>query len=278
MSYVSIFSYTDGDAASEHRLNCAAALARRFDAHLSVLGIGYDYNVPSYAFAGAGGIVMADLITQAQDDSVARTAEAEKAIERAGILGDAEPLVCQSAILSHAIAKRAQFADLVVVSRPYGDDVPVPAETVFEGAMLDGEVPVLICPPDVQPTNLADTDSIVIGWNGSREALRAVRGAMPFLRHADSVEIVMIEAAPSQPEPGRQLATMLSRHGVPCEILAQAQSVESVGTTLIRRAAELGAGLVVIGGYGHSRLREYVIGGVTREVATTCPVPVLLAH
>ena len=275
MSYRSILTYHDGDSGSDARVTAAIAVARQTDAHLTTLAIGYDPNIPPYAYGEAAGAVMADLVEAAQADAKERTGIVEKMIANAGILGEAEPVVCRYGALSQEFANRAQFADLVVLGRPYGSDVPRTAADAFEGALFEGDAALLIAPPEM---GAIDTGTVLIAWNGGSEALRAVRRAMPFLKMAGKVEILIVDPPATQSGPGEQLATLLSRHGISVEINAQPRSPDPVMTVMQRRIAELGAGLLVMGGYGHSRLREYVIGGVTRDILGECKVPILMAH
>ncbi len=141
--------------------------------------------------------------------------------------------------------------------------------------MFDGDSAVLVCPPGL---GQLDTKTVMIAWNGSREALRATRRALPILKQSERVELLMIDPPEHRSEPGHQLATMLSRHGVPVELAAEPRSMDPVSTTLRRRAREMGAGLIVMGGYGHSRFREYMIGGATRDIVSEAEVPILMAH
>lgn len=275
MTYRSILTYFDGDDASEDRMHAAIAVARQTDAHLTALAIGYDPNIPPYAYGEAAGAVMAELVEAAQADAEARVVAANALIAKAGILGDAQPVVCRYGALSREFGSYAQFSDLVVLTRPYGSDLPRTAADAFEGALFDGAAAVLVCPPGM---DAIDTGTVLVAWNGSREALRAVRRAMPFLKSANSVELMIVDPPSSEHAPGEQLATLLSRHGIPVVINAQPKSPESITDVLDRRIGELGAGLLVMGGYGHSRFREYVIGGVTRDILADAKVPILMAH
>ncbi len=275
MSYRSILTYVDASSSSKSGLESAIGITRQFDAHLTVMAMGYNPNVPVYAYGEVATSVVADFFERASKDSSDNLATAEAAIKAAGILGDAVPKVCLHGTLAREIGEHAQFADLIVMSPPYEKDAPRTAGDAFEGALLDGNAAVLVCPPGA--TEIA-TDNILIAWNGTREALRAIRRALPFLKQANAVEILMIRSVKSESDPGERLAVMLSRHGVSAEIQIQPPASDSISAILQRRAEEMGAGLLVMGGYGHSRFREYFIGGVTRDVLSETRTPVLLAH
>ena len=118
----------------------------------------------------------------------------------------------------------------------------------------------------------------MIGWNGDREALRAVRRALPFLRGAAKVEIAIIEPTGSDGDPGADLAVFLARHGVGSEITTHPLGGRSVSEVLRQRVTDSDADLLGMGAYGHSRVREYVIGGATLDVLRSATVPVLMVH
>jgi len=122
---------------------------------------------------------------------------------------------------------------------------------------------------------------IMIAWNQSNEALAAVRRALPLLIAAESVEITVIDPSPSGPErsdPGGALCQMLTRHGVKAEISVLARTLPLISDILNRRATEIGADMLVMGAYGHSRFREAILGGATRSMLEKAQVPVLMAR
>jgi nucleotide-binding universal stress UspA family protein len=147
-----------------------------------------------------------------------------------------------------------------------------------ENVILGLGRPVLVVPGR---TAALDTAQIVCGYNGSKEAARAIHDALPILRNAKDVRVVWVDppkdrelAAP----PGADMAESLQRHGVK----ATAQAVESNGANpaeaVMAKAREVGAGLIVMGAYGHSRIREFVLGGATRHALSNLAVPLLMSH
>lgn len=110
------------------------------------------------------------------------------------------------------------------------------------------------------------------------EALRAVRRAMPHLRRAKRIEIAVVDPASDERSFGAELALFLARHGIGIETATHARAGRTVADLRCQRAADIGADLLVMGAYGHSRLREFVIGGVTRDILGATPIPVLMAH
>lgn len=275
MTYGSILTYIDNATSPDLCLDAAIGVTRQMNAHLSVLAFGYEPNVPSYAFGDPGVGVTAELYAMARSDVDRNMEVAKAALQRSGVLGDAIPSLCLTGTMAREIGGHAQYSDLVVLPRPYGDDVSGSAAEAFAGALFDGDATVLVCPAG---TEQVAPDTAMIAWNGSREALSATRRAIPFLKQAKSVEIVLVDTLTDQPDPGERLALMLSRHGIKVDIITQPRSPEPVSETLLRRGRELQAGLLVMGAYGHSRLREYLVGGVTRDLLSRTTVPVLLAH
>ncbi len=121
----------------------------------------------------------------------------------------------------------------------------------------------------------------MVGWNESLEALRAVRAAMPLLTQADTVHVVVIDPpthGPSRSDPGGMLSQYLARHGVSAEIDVLSKTLPRVSDVLTRHATDMDADLLVMGAYGHSRFREAVFGGATRNMLEQATIPVLMAH
>jgi nucleotide-binding universal stress UspA family protein len=136
-----------------------------------------------------------------------------------------------------------------------------------------------ICIPETGATDAPK--SIVIGWNESGEALRAVRAALPLIQAAGEVHITVVDPpnhGPDRSDPGGALAVMLSRYGVHADIQVMPKTGGRVGDTILRHVSELNADMIVMGGYGHSRFREAILGGATRHMLEYSKVPVLLAH
>lgn len=267
-----ILTYTDGADGSDHRVSAAAELAGRLDAHLSVLAFGFE---PDMAYANPLGGAVPLPPSYGGPEAEEAASKARDVIARAGVRGGAVPVVCTWSRFARELGGAAQFADLVVLGRPYGDGAAYSEAHALEGALFDGDGAVMLFPDRAE--RLPD-GPVLIAWNGSREALRAVRRALPLLASTAGVEITVFGRTPAEPLPGERLGAWLSRHGVHAEVTAQVPSEDGVVASLRRRAIETGAGLVVMGAYGHSRFREYVVGGVTREFLADFPVPVLTAH
>lgn len=272
MPLKNILTYSDGDRDTNHRLSAAVRLAEQNDAHLTVLAFGFEPELPP-SFDGSLPLPLPP--STALPDAENRARMAAGMMASAGVRGDAVPVVCPISRFGREFGEAARFTDLVVLGRPYGEGLPYTAGTALEGALFDGDAAVLVFPDGMERLS---AEAVIIAWNGSREALRSVRRAMPFLSAAPSVRIAIIGSSTSEPDPGERLATMLSRNGIHPEILVQTATDEGITATLRRCVRETGAGLIVMGAYSHSRFREYIIGGVTRDLLTEFSVPVLMAH
>ncbi|MCX7888656.1 MAG: universal stress protein [Rhodobacteraceae bacterium] len=279
MSYKSLLTVVTREEAAGAPLASAVTLARRWDAHLHVLCIGIEQIVTDYYFAGATLAVRQDLL-----DEAAKAAEAldRKVRARLGvedIRWSAEQAVVQPGLLATLVALRARFADLVVMPRPYGPAGDENAVAALEAALFGGGAPVLVLPDGGLPEPFPAR--IVLAWNESAEAMRAARAALPLMKSASQVEIAVVDPDPYGPErsdPGGALSEMLARHGVRTEIAVLAKTLPRVSDLILRQARETGAGLIVMGAYGHSRLREAILGGATRAMLEQSELPVFLAH
>lgn len=175
------------------------------------------------------------------------------------------------------LAAEARTADLFIGTRPYGTaggDERIEEEVLFKS----GRGCLLVPPGGTSP---ASYDTIFVAWKNTREAARAVAEAVPFLQHASQVIVGLVEEEGASEqfgvEPGTDIGRYLSRHGVAAEIRPINGWVYA-GEALLNEAQRTGAQMIVMGGYGHSRFREWVLGGATRHLLTHASVPVLIAH
>ncbi|GGD25427.1 universal stress protein [Sinisalibacter lacisalsi] len=260
-------------------LKAAMDLARREDAHLDVLCLGLDRTQPGFYYAGANAMVVQDNLTQAREDSTRLEAFAREMLQGADFNWSATGISAQMVALNGLVAHRTRFSDLVVLSRPYGQGRGHDCEAITEAAMFDGDVPVLIQPDDTDLPEQINT--VLVAWNESNEALRAVRAALPLLQRAENVNIAIVDPpqhGPERSDPGGSLSQMLSRHGVRPEVSVLSKTMPRVCDVLTRHAGDIDADLIVMGAYGHSRFRESILGGATRNMLELSQVPVLMAH
>lgn len=171
------------------------------------------------------------------------------------------------------LAAEGPLADLIVLAGMHVNDDPQ-RQLMFEASLLSAARPILLVPG----AGLDRLGGVVaVAWNGRAESTRAVAGALPLLRNAEAVHILTVATQRTEIRQSEGLVDYLAWHAVAAEMHALPAAGE-VGATLLAKANDLGAGLLVMGGYGHSRVHELIFGGVTRHVLDHLTLPVLLAH
>jgi len=269
---------TDLDIA-DSALEPAITMAAREEAHLDVLCLGVDRTQTGYYYAGTNAFIQQETLHKAQEDSAKIESAVKDRLGREGIAWSAEAAVAQIAGLSHLVAQRARFSDLVVMPRPYGDGRGIEDEAATEAVLFDGHAPLLVVPKGSDTQNIGQ--KIVIAWNQSPEAMAAIKQAMPLMQAAEVVNIAVVDPpkhGPDRSDPGGALSQMLSRHGVHTEISVLAKTMPRVADVLERHAQDIEADLMIMGAYGHSRFREAILGGATRNMLEHTPIPVFMAH
>lgn len=281
MAIKDLLVHLDGSPQAKARMDFAVALAARHQAHLVAL-YAVEAGLPFGLTGEMGGPALAQLLDQMRaeaDEEAARLRAAfEAAARRDGIEGEwREAMEAPPA----AVALHARYADLSVLGQPEpGTPTAGITELVLEAALFNSGRPVLMLPYAGRPD--AAMGSVLIGWNASKEATRAVNDALPLLRAAREVRVLAINprgGVGGQGDlPAADIALHLARHGVTAT--AQHIVTTEIGESdvLLNTAADGGADLLVMGAYGHSRLREIVFGGVTRGILARMTVPVLLSH
>lgn len=279
MAYKTLLLVVRSVDQAEAMIGDAAGLARRYDAHLDVLCLGIDQVQVGYYFAGADAIVQQTSIELASHSADDTLSKAKSLLEREDVRWSARGIVAQFGALSEVIANNARYADLVLVAKPYGDNAMAEDEAILESALFSGQSPVLVLPESGIPNDFGT--KIVVGWNEGSEALNAIRAALPALALADLTSVSIVDPpkhSPNQTEPGQALTAMLSRHGVSAEITLLPKTMPRVSDVLLSHANSIGATLLVTGAYGHSRFRQAILGGATREILEKANIPVLMAH
>jgi nucleotide-binding universal stress UspA family protein len=265
--------FVDDSPGSAARLAFAAGFAKRQGAHLAAVHALTEPVLPSSARALAGATIMEAFRDQVRDEAAKVRAAVAKAANAEGIdieyreaWGFAEDVT-----LNHA-----RHADATIVPQPARQLAPDVA-ALGEALVLGAGRPVILVPES--GTYSGTAKHVVCAWNNTREATRAVADALPLLRRAEKVSILSIDPAPPAHRiPGADIALHLARHGVKAEATTTYSGDLSVGDALLSRIADLGADFLVMGAYGHSRAREAIFGGATRDVLDHMTVPVLMSH
>ncbi|WP_137131649.1 universal stress protein [Rhizobium sp. FY34] len=266
-----------GNREQEADINRAIELASHLGAHLSVLAIDLAIS-PTVGDYPVGAV----WLDQRVDDVKALHEAADKAqaaCNLAGITYDLERFYTERAFAADIVFQRALYADLVVVGEKTRANSQL-LNAVVDGAVFDAQRPLLLLPASGEPAVKVKT--VLLAWNSRAEAGRAAREAMDLLTNAESVHVVMVDPDATYNanggEPGADVATFLARHGVSVTIDQLPSGGRAVEEILKSHALEIGADMIVMGAYGHSRLRERVFGGVTQALLEKSPVPVFIAR
>jgi len=276
-----------GTAAGEAALATALQVARRFDAHLSALHVRVDSrDVAPLAGEGLSGAMIEEMMAATEresgDRSVAVRAMFDRFVEQHGVTV-ALPRRGAGATASYElvtgreadlIAQLARLADICIVPHPDGGD-EVSSSDALHAVLFDSGRPVLIAAHDT-PSSIGER--VCIAWNGTPESAEAVTAALPWLARAQSVRILHADEYQRRGPAASDLARYLALHDVRAEI-AQFRPIDrEVGRGLLAAAAEFGADLLAMGAYSHSRLRQLILGGVTRHVLEKARIPVLMTR
>lgn len=256
----------------------AASLAGLLNAHITGIAFVYDPFIPAIEIGAAvpasyldEQLLESERLAQAAMDRLAYE------VKREGV-GKASHLVKSSS--TDAAGRFAEFArgfDLAVMSQP-GPTAPGLDEEAIEATLFESGRPILVVPYIQHPP--FRMDHIVVAWDGSRAATRAIADALPLLHRAKRVDLLsVVGQRPLREElPGADMVSHLGRHGIKADVHKEPLVEGDVTPALLNYLADSGADLLVMGGYGHSRLREFVLGGATRDILRSMTVPVLLSH
>ncbi|SHG75124.1 universal stress protein [Marivita hallyeonensis] len=279
MSFKSLLTVVTDKAHLTDTIAQACRMAESLDAHLDVLCLGVDRTQTGYYYAGMNAAVLQETLHQARSEAEDMSKAAQEQMQATSLRWGVTDAVCQLADIARFVASYARFSDLAVLPRPYGEDRGIELEPVVEGALFEGQAPVIVVPETGAELKLPE--KVAIGWNESAEALRAVRSALPLLKSAKSTHIVVIDPpkhGPNRSDPGGLLSQFLARHDVNVEIDVLSKTMPRVSDVMRRHVTDMNADLVVMGAYGHSRFREAILGGATRNMLETAEVPVFMAH
>lgn len=277
MTYKDILVYADATPAGATRLDAAAQLASAQKAHLIALHVD---TIPFTPVDLMGTGVTAELIEWQMKMRQERAEAARQAVraaeQRHGIAiewrkvegGIDDPLIEQGC-----------YADLIVLSQNNRvTDLETPVGPMAGSILMAVGRPVLVVPKDYKGTGIGRR--VLVAWKPGAEAARAVHDALPLLVQAEAVTVMRVNPDPEEPahNPGADLATHLARHGVKVTVTPVLAPDTAAGTAILDQARAMQADLIVMGAYGHSRLRELVFGGVTRQMLQAPPVPVLMSR
>jgi len=257
----------------------AADLAATSGAHLTGIVIALEPLVPVYTMAAP---IPTDFIVAAREAAIAEAKAASGAFEKlAGAAGARVETIVLASIAGEGFTQAVRslrLTDLAVVGQDDPDRPEPMRQAVIEAMLFDAAAPTLVIP--YAGVDTLRTSRAIVAWDGGAQAARAVRAALPLLVLAEHVLVVTVEEPSKWGDdvPGADIATHLARHGLDVEVRRLANGAGNVASTLLNACADEAADWMVMGAYGHSRWREFMLGGATRDVLAAMTVPVLMAH
>jgi nucleotide-binding universal stress UspA family protein len=266
-----------GAAPQDFAADYAISLAKLFDAHVAGVGFIYEPVIPGTVLGG----IPTDLIEAQREENTkaakAATSRFEAAAGRAGLSAEVRIIDASVAGAADLFGRIARRFDLAVVGQARPKE-GASEELLIEGALFESGRPVVVV-PYVQ-TKAVTLERVLVCWDGSRPATRAIADALPFLQRAKAIDIVAVsgERGKGGELAGINMARHLARHGLDVTLKRVSSGDVDVPSAIRAQVAETGADFMVMGGYGHSRLREFILGGVTRTILTSSTIPVLMSH
>lgn len=260
-------------------LLAAAELAQRSELHLNAIVISCVPPPPVGDLVGQTYSTYAFAWEEENTRVSVRAAELGKLLLERRLEGDVQPIYCLNERVDDEVASRATYSDITLIGGVMLKDRYL-LKRVLDGALFASPAPVVLA-AETGKVNLAPK-TVLVAWNSTIEAGSAVRHSFDILAQAESVHIVLVDPT-ARPhamgeEPGADVAAFLSRHGVKVTVETLASGGRDPAIVLQRHATDIGAGLIVMGAYGHSRLRERLFGGTTQTMLGHAATPVLMAH
>jgi nucleotide-binding universal stress UspA family protein len=269
----SILLHIDHDTAMQARLQVALDIARATNGHVTCLqAVSYDVFAPGDIYGSA--IAAAMPVIKENADNLRAQIEAE--LEHEGVPWDWRFVY---GVAPHRLLEASPLADVVILGPAEAGTAGRGPSALVGDLVMKAPVPVLVVPGDTKAFDVGAP--MLVAWNGSAEGAHALRAAMPLLACSCKVTLACVVEADERARfdlPSTEGAKYLARHGIDCEIVEIPRGEASIADTLFSAAQMRECGLMVMGAYGHSRLAELLLGGVTRQMLSEPQMPVLLAH
>jgi nucleotide-binding universal stress UspA family protein len=264
---------TQHDAAAGY----AVSIAEAFDAHLCAIAFSYEPVVPPSIMGGIPAEVIDAQWAASEKAADAAISAFEEAARRGGIAAEHRKLTASLAGAGDLFGRLARRFDLAVVGQAEPKHGAA-QDLVIEGALFGSGRPMVVV-PYIQKGGLK-LDRVMICWDGSRPAARAIADAMPFLKKSAAIDVVIIASGREKSDeiPGVDMGEHLARHGLKIDVKRIVSTDVDVPNTILSHAADSDVDFIVMGGFGHSRLREFVLGGATRGILGSMTVPTLMSH
>lgn len=275
MAYKNLLVQLDDRKSCAGRVAAAIGLAQTHSAHLTGLYVAADITIP-------GGLVgevtpeFVHMLKERRQDAMDGAKKGfDDVVSKAGLSADCRTDHSLGGRISSIVARHARYADMVILGQPENDGHET--GNVEDVIMASGR-PALVVPYIGAHETIGRRP--MIAWDGGREAARAVNDALPMLEKAETVRVIAVnpDSGDHGPEPGADIALHLARHGLKVEIQHLEVHGMSIADSILSRMADQDIDLLVMGAYGHSRVREWVLGGTTRQIFAQMTVPVLMSH
>ena len=280
MSYKNLLVYLDETEASKSRAALALKLAEEHGAHLTALGLVVEPVIPSFVYAQVPAEVLEARRGAVREQIRTVLDRFEAAAQRSSVETSVRMDDCLQSDVSRTVGLHARYSDLLILGQSNPEETPLGGGHLAEEVVLAAGRPLLIVPYIGADKTLGET--VVVAWDASREAARAVSDSLPILEQAKQVVVIAVNPRGSADghgqEPGADLALHLTRHGCSVQVERLESHEIGIGDTLLSFLADRSADLLVMGGYGHARIKELVLGGVTQHMMAHMTVPVLMSH
>ena len=279
MTYKSIVVHVDHSDACQQRVALAIELAQSQQAHLTGVATTGVSNHPYGGGSNAVGMYYEAATTELREMAQQGVDSFKRQVAQAGLHSAECRIATEEA--NAALTLQGHYADLVVLSQSNPDIRGVAAASVLpQHVLLHVARPVLLVPYAGKFSHIGQ--QVMVAWDSGRESSRAVADALPILKLAAKVHVIVFNGKKGSPDghgphPGTEIALYLARHGVKVEVSEEETSID-IGSALLSRMSDYGSDMLVMGGYGHSRFRETILGGITRTILEHMTVPVLMSH
>ena len=270
MSIKDIIVYVDNDKDCEYRLESATSLCRTFEAQLTGLYLLQKISIPAYA-----GAYVPIQVFEANDEQTTKLRDKAKTVFAA--VAEAENINSHfSAVegdVSTALNRYSRYADLLIVPQRKNDRFDFNPYYQLSDVLLGAACPVLLLPDNKPPALPPET--VLLAWDGERECARALKAAMPMLLKVKKIDVVSID---HEDDDAKDVARHINRHDFEVEVHLVDRGDLDIGDVVLNKAADLKSQMIIMGAYGHSRIRELMLGGTTRHVLEHVQLPVLFSH
>ncbi len=277
MTFKTILVHAKDTDAGRHLLEAASAFANERDAHLVALVCGIEPMTPYVDMMAAPIDAYIEELRQAQADTRAEAKRVDTLLTRLGGSFEVRGNTVQSGLCGAEFARHARYADIAIFPRPEGSAT---VQRMLDTTIFDAGKPVILCPDGCSLAGIGRR--VAIAWDASKEAARAVGDALPLMRDAQDVRVVVVDPhiAPVKhgEEPGADIAAVLARHALPVAVDALPDADHRFAEVFLKHARDIDADFLVAGAYGHARVVQVVLGGATRDLMRDAPLPLLLSH